>query len=595
MLPASGFSSIPHLRKPRVLPNSKPSRYHEIHAALFRVFMRLQRWIISTLLVLLVLAVYWPVKNYDFVNVNDFEYVSKNDHINADFSWPGVRWALTSQVAANWHPVTVFSHMLDCQIYGLNAGGHHFTSVLLHLASVLLLFSILLKMTTKTPEDLAANFWPCAVVTALFALHPLRVESVVWISERKDVLSVFFFMLTLWSYLHYVKKKEAKSKGGTWYFLALLFFALGLMSKPMLVTLPCALLLLDYWPLKRVRVESESEAFSFGKLFLEKIPFFLLTVVFSVVTFLTQKGAGAMGSLEKLPISARLANAMVSYARYLGKTVWPDSLAGLYPMPEGWAAWKIAGAVALFVTLSLFAIFNVRRKPYLFMGWFWFVGMLVPVIGLVQVGTQAMADRFTYLPSIGLFMAVVWGLSDIFAAWNKRVLIPVTGAILAVGCVAVTANQVHYWQDTETLLQHTVALTGKNPRANATLGTTFANKNQWAEAERHLGKAIEEKPDFAEAYGDLGGVYARQGKLDDAQHAYEKALQLKPALPLAHFGLANIYRDIGRTQDAMREYRNTLNILSNNELYDILAYSGGFNTATLAGVCRNNIERLKTA
>ncbi len=534
--------------------------------------MKLNRLHISMLLVIVVLAVYWPVRGYDFVNVNDFEYVTRNAHVINGLSWANVTWAFKSQVAGNWHPLTLLSHMLDCQWYGVNAGAHHFTSVLLHMANTVLLFWVLLRITGKKEEP-NSNLWPCALVAALFALHPLRVESVVWISERKDVLCAFFFLLTIGAYVRYVEK----SKVG-WYTLSLLFFAFGLMSKPMLVTLPCVLLLLDYWPLGRTGMV---------KLLLEKIPFFLLTVVLSVVTFLVQKSVGAVGALEKLPVTARLANAMVSYARYLSKTVWSDSLSALYPIPDGWAAWQVGGAVILFVGLSLLAIWSVRRRKYLFVGWFWFAGMLVPVIGLIQVGQQAMADRYTYLPSIGLFMAVVWGLDEFFSFWGKRFLLVILGVILTVGCIATTAVQVRYWRDTQTLIQRTVDVTGKNPRANALLGTTLANLGKPEEAVVYLERAVQDKPDFAEAHGDLAMVLAKLGKIDEAKKSYETALRLKSSLPLAHYGLANILSREGQLDEAISHYDEAVRLKTNfAEAHASLAalyYKQGKNEAAALG------------
>ena len=491
-----------------------------------------------------VLAVYWPVKSYDFVNINDFDYVTKNEHIKNGFSIAAVKWALTSQVAGNWHPLTMLSHMLDCQLYGLDAGWHHLTSVWLHAASSVLLFWVLLRLIAAKDEqgnDDPATFWLCTFVTVIFAFHPLRVESVVWISERKDVLSALFFMLTLWAYVRYVKE----AKGLEWYLASLLFFALGLMSKPMLVTLPCVLLLIDYWPLKRFY-----DLKSFTAKLVEKIPFFLLTIGLSIATFMVQKKVGAMGSLEKLSITARLTNAIFSYGRYLEKTVWPSSLAVLYPMPEHWVKWQVAVSAGVFLALSILAVWTVRRRPYIFVGWFWFVGMLVPVIGLVQVGTQAMADRFTYLPCIGLLIAIAWGLNDGLTKLRHPIILPIITAILAISCLAATTVQLPYWHNTQTLLQRTVAVTGKNPRANATLGTTFANDGKWAEAEHYLRQAITEKPDFAEAHADLAGVYARQGKMAEAEENYQVALRLKEAQPLAHFGFANLLMKKGLLEDA---------------------------------------------
>ena len=399
----------------------------------------LQVWVCLGL-VLITLAVFAPTVTFSFLEYDDNVYVVTNPHVLAGLTGPNIGWAFRSINASNWHPLTWLSHMLDCQLYGRWAGGHHLTSLLLHLANTLLLFRLWQRIT--------GALWRSAFVAALFAVHPLHVESVAWVAERKDVLSAFFFLLTLWAYVRYAEKSVVsgqwsvvssdqttdyglratdhgpRSTGGSriFYLLSLLFFALGLMSKPMLVTLPFVLLLLDYWPLGRMQKEEgrmqKAEGrrrFSFilhpsSFILLEKLPFLALSTASSLATVYAQSQSGALLPLEKFPLGLRLANALVSYARYLGKTLWPEHLAAFYPHPVHWPAWQVVGAGLLLAGVSIAAIALARRAPYLFTGWFWYLGMLIPVIGLVQVGSQAMADRYMYLPALGLFLATAWGV-----------------------------------------------------------------------------------------------------------------------------------------------------------------------------------------
>ncbi|MHC4194038.1 MAG: glycosyltransferase family 39 protein [Planctomycetota bacterium] len=358
-------------------------------------------------LVLATLAVYWQVHNYGFVNYDDPAYVSENQNIKSGITWDSIKWALTAGYAANWHPLTWLSHMLDWQLFGTDAGGHHLTNLFLHIANSLLLFTVLKRMTSA--------LWPSAFVAALFALHPLHVESVAWITERKDVLSTFFWMLTVAAYLRYV---ERPSLGR--YLLTLSLFALGLMAKPMLVTLPFVLLLLDHWPLgrfqlaqavedsdgQRLKLVSVSSRWKMSyRLVLEKVPFFALSAISSVVTFIVQRSAGAVTPVEKLPSHIRVINALTSYLVYIQKMIWPSRLAMFYPYPDKTRLmWQAIAFAPFFVFFSVAAIFLMHRRKYLFTGWLWYLGTLVPVIGLIQVGSQACADRYTYVPLIGLFV-----------------------------------------------------------------------------------------------------------------------------------------------------------------------------------------------
>jgi len=359
-------------------------------------------------------AVYWPVGGYDFTNFDDPGYVSENPHVLAGLTWEGVRWAFTNAQEANWHPLTWLSHMLDCQLFGPSAGRHHLVNVGLHALSILLLFLVLARMTGRR--------WPSAMVAALFALHPLHVESVAWISERKDVLSALFWMLTMGAYVLYAERPSVIR-----YLPVFVFLALGLMAKPMLVTLPFVLLLLDFWPLGRLKgaAATGKEASGFpwrraGRLVLEKAPLLVLAAAASGVAYLVQQKIGAMEFGARVPWTGRLANAVMAYVTYLVKAVWPGGLAVFYPYDEHLPAWEVGLASAALAAVTALVVWQGRRRPYLAVGWFWYVGTLVPVIGLVQVGGHAMADRYTYIPLIGIFVAAAWGAADLTAAWPGR-------------------------------------------------------------------------------------------------------------------------------------------------------------------------------
>jgi protein O-mannosyl-transferase len=536
------------------------------------------RWI-SVALALITVAVYWPVVTCDFVRIDDWVYVSENADVNAGLSWRGVAWAFRSRLAGNWHPLTTLSHMLDCQVYGLRAGGHHFTNLLFHAANTVLLFVVLRRMTGAT--------WRSALVAALFALHPLRVESVAWVSERKDVLSGFFFLLTLWAYARYVEVQSLESRVlsleskveaapdtfhlSRFYALSLVFFALGLMSKPMLVTVPFVLLLLDYWPLQRLgeaRIREAESRFTrhaprstLLALVLEKLPFFALATAASVVAFLTQKGGGAVLNLHTFPLPARLSNAIISYARYLGKTLWPDSLAVFYQYPGGWAAWKVLGATALFAGLSLAAIGLARRRPYVFVGWFWFAGMLVPVIGLVQVGCQALADRYTYLPQIGLLVIVSWGLTELLASRASRRLMVSGAAALLLASAVTTSLQLRHWKNSQALFDHALRVTEHNAPAHYCLGYILETQGKTNEAFVQYTQALSDASDFVEAHRGLAGLLASQGRLPEAAAEYRLALDRRPGFAQAHYGLADVLVKQGQVDDAINHYAAALGAL----------------------------------
>src|SRR6266581_139950 len=406
-------------------------------------------------------AVFGQTLRHDFVNYDDPRYVYQNTRITSGLSIAGIGWAFAHIHSENWHPLTTISHMLDCQLYGLKAGWHHFSNVLLHAIASILLFFALQRMT--------GAFWRSAFVAAVFAIHPLRIESVAWIAERKDVLSGVFFMLTLLAYLYY----ERLPRTGR-YLLVVFVFACGLMSKPMLVTLPFVLLLLDYWPLDRIKGQV-------SKRVLEKIPLIALSAISSVATLVAQKGA--VGYTEELPVLERINNALVSYVLYIWQMLWPVNLAVFYPHPENrLPLWQISLSLLLLLCITAVAIALRKQRPYLITGWLWYLGALVPVIGLVQVGWQGRADRYTYLPQIGLYIAVTWALTDLTTSWRHQRTILGVAALLTIGLLSWGACvQTWYWRDSETLFKHTLAVTTKNDVAENNLGIVFLQKGQLAE------------------------------------------------------------------------------------------------------------------
>jgi tetratricopeptide (TPR) repeat protein len=531
-----------------------------------------------------VLAAFWPAIQSGFLTLDDGGYVTQNGHVREGLSFQGLVWAFSTASQSNWHPLTWLSHMLDCQLFGLRAWGHHLTNVLLHAANALLLFVILARMTGAAGRSF--------MVATLFALHPLRVESVAWVAERKDVLSMFFFLLTLGAYWKYVKQVQARfprteervaaaetrraqerlnaSQGNRviagWpeYLLALLLFALGLMSKPILVTVPFVLLLLDYWPLRRLAGPNTFPA-GLGRLLLEKIPFLALATVSSVVTFLVQEQGGAVQSFVRLTLSGRIENALVAYVRYLGKTLWPTRLAVFYPMPDSWPLVLVVLAALLLVGVTAFALILWKRIPYLPVGWGWFLGTSVPVIGLVQVGWQSMADRYSYLPSIGLLILLVWGISDLAQQWRPVRYFRNMGApAVVVALFVLTFRQAAYWHDNEALFAHAVAVTDGNFLAYDWLGTTLCAQHRVEEAIPKLERATGLKPNYATAHNDLGYALLLQGRVERAIPELRRALELNPRFAEAHKNLAAALQRHGSLDEALAQFDAYLAIRTND-------------------------------
>jgi Tfp pilus assembly protein PilF len=479
--------------------------------------------LLGLLLVAVTLAVFWPVVHCDFLNYDDPDYFTANPHVQTGLTSANVAWAFTTGHAGNWHPLTWLSLMLDAEWSGPGPAGPHFTNLLFHTANTVLLFLLLRRLT--------AAAWRSALVAALFALHPLHVESVAWVAERKDVLSAFFGLLTLLAYTRYAQGRSApNSQPSTLnYLLALFFFALGLMSKPMLVTLPFLMLLLDWWPLKRIS-GFRLPISGLKHLLLEKIPFFVLSAASCAVTFIVQQKGGAVAALVKIPMTGRLENALVSIARYLGKTFWPVSLASPYPLPGHWPVLTVLLAFALVAGLCVAAVGFRKRFPFAFTGWFWFAGMLVPVIGLIQVGNAALADRYTYLPLIGVFIILVWGTGEAVANW--RLPRPVVAAITLLLLLAAgwrTRNQIGCWQNSGTLFTHTLAVTQNNYVAENNLGTWLSGTGHIPEAMDRFRRSLQIQPDNPDALFNLGNAFARLANWDEAITNYQRALQIAPA------------------------------------------------------------------
>ena len=495
------------------------------------------------MLVVATFAAYSRVGTFDFNNFDDPDYVVKNDVVQRGLTLEGTKWALTTGFMGNWHPLTWLSHMLDCELFGVDAGAHHITSLVIHCINTILLFWILYRYTGKLERS--------AFVAGLFALHPLHVESVAWISERKDVLSTLFWLLTMWSYLRYVERRSV------WRYLPIaFFFALGLMSKPMLVTLPFVLLLLDYWPLQRWRTRAD-----WRRAVIEKAPLFILTVASCLITFAVQKEGGAVGSLEKFSLGTRLGNALVAYTAYIGKALLPENLAVFYPHPEGWPLWQVGGGAIILGVISAVALALARRAPYMIVGWLWFVGTLVPVIGLIQVGDQAYADRYTYIPLVGLFVAIVWGIADASLRFRWPVFaLRATGVAGLIVCAGVTSAQVNHWRNTETLFGHALEVTKDNHVAHYNLGQSLSLSGRIQEAVEHYHATLRLKPDHEGAHNNLGLTYAIYGRWSEATNHYAQALRANTNNADALFNMAMALSRLRDTNNALAHLRRVLEL-----------------------------------
>jgi tetratricopeptide (TPR) repeat protein len=486
-----------------------------------------------------VIALYGRVLGYEFINLDDDVYVYANDHVKAGLTFDGFRWAWADVSTGNWHPLTWLSHMLDVQLFGVSAGSHHFMNVLWHAANSAVLMAALWFMT--------GCVWRSAFVAALFALHPLRVESVAWVAERKDVLSSFFYLSAMWAYAWYTKRPHGWAR----YMAVLTLFALGLMAKASVVTAPFLFLLLDYWPLRRKE--------PLAILVREKTPFFALAAAVSVVTYLGQKQAGAMRSIENVAVAERIANALASYVRYLGKIFWPHPLAVVYPFRADLPVLNVLASGILLAVITVLVVLRGRPMPYLAVGWFWFLGTMVPMIGFVQVGWQAYADRYTYLPCIGIFIALVWMAADLIELqkWRRNVAVGVAVTLLPVLALA-TWSQLPYWHDDLTLFQHAMDTTSDNPLAQYHVGDDLVELGRNREAIPHLEEMIRLRPKFYAGYFTLAKAQAAEGQMDLAAQNFSEALQFRPAYPEAYYSRALTLLKSGDAASAERDFRAAL-------------------------------------
>lgn len=502
------------------------------------------RILICIVLSILVLISYWEVTENQFIAFDDPQYVTENLQVQKGLTRETAAWAFTTSHASNWHPLTWISLMLDRELSGRNAAGYHWTSVILHLLAGLVLFLALTRMT--------ASPWPSGFVAALFLIHPLHVESVAWVAERKDVLSGLFWMTGIWCYARY-----AERPGLVRYLWVVFSFVCGLLSKPMVVTFPFVLLLIDWWPLGRM-VNGKAK---WTRLIGEKIPLILLSAAASLITFLVQKESQAIAPLSAIPFGDRMANATVSYVAYLGKMFWPAGLSIFYPYNAPPPAGYLVSAIALLILITVVALVQLRRRPYLMVGWLWYLGTLIPVIGLVQVGSQAMADRYTYLPLVGVFIMAAWGFMEILHGyrWNRAIWGSVSAAIL-ISLLYLTQLQVGYWKDTATLFGSALLTTERNFMAHQILAEALAKSGQWKSAENHYREAIRIKPHFKQAYNNLGHLLMNQVRLDEAAPLFEKTLQIDPAFVPAMKNLGDVRMRQGKLADAITLYRKAASL-----------------------------------
>ena len=549
------------------------------------------KFIICVFLVISTLAVYWQVQDHEFVNYDDNLYIKENGHVKAGLTGESIVWALTTSYASNWHPMTWLSHMLDYELYGDRPKGHLLTNVLLHIINALLLFMVLFRLT--------GAIWQSAFVAVLFALHPINVGSVAWVAERKNVLSTLFWLLTMWVYISYVNKPSIKKYG--W---VALFLALGLMSKPMLVTLPFVLLLLDYWPLRRWNIkningpiEQTTNSVPLPRLILEKVPLFLLVIGSILTTLIVQKMGGAVKSFDVYPLKERIINALVSYVSYLQKMVWPSNLSIFYPHPLGaLPVWKEILCGMVLVGITIFAVKWIRKAPYFAVGWFWYLGTLVPVIGIVQVGAQAMADRYAYVPLIGIFIILAWGVSDLLEKWDPRKkALPIAAGVVIPVLMVVAWVQVGHWKNSITLFKHAISVT-KNPypsfsTAHNNLGYALELKGDIGAAITHYKTAIKINPGENRGYNNIGKILSGISRFEEAKIYYKAAIahhrttiKINPNDARAYTKLAYFFEKIGNIDAAITQYKTAIKINPNyattyNNLGAALAQQGSLKEA----------------
>jgi tetratricopeptide (TPR) repeat protein len=520
--------------------------------------------IIHLALALAILAVFFQLLGSDFITFDDAHYVSENPYVRTGLTRDNIIWAFTPGEFGYWHPVTWLSHMLDCQIYGMDPGMHHLTNVLIHVANTLLLFLILSRLT--------GALWKSAFVAALFALHPLNVDSVAWIAERKNLLSTLFWLLTMWAYVRYAHRKAILP-----YLLALVLFALGLLAKPMLVTLPFVLLLLDYWPLDRLHLGRLCEdidrqagqpethinpASALLHLLWEKIPFFVLSAASIGLSYWSSDKLATTISTGLVPIRLRIANALVSYITYISRAIFPQKLAVFYPYPQAVPLAHSITALIVLVCVTVVFVWVFRKKRYLTLGWLWYLGTLVPVIGLVQVGLwPAFADRWAYVPLIGIFVIVAWAVPDVLAGWRfRKVALALSAAVVLLALAVCTHLQLRYWRSSTALFQHAIDVTDDNYQAHFSMIKPLLKEGKFAQAIEHGQKSLELNPSYASAHNSLGAVLLESGRLDEAFIHLRKALQLKPHFPAAHVNLGALFVKRDKLDQAVEHFSEALSL-----------------------------------
>ena len=509
--------------------------------------VRRQTLLIALGLVLLTAAVFQQVTGFNFLSFDDARYIPDNPMVSNGLSFNGILWAFSTRHHGYWHPITWIVHMLNCQFFGLNAGAHHTMNLLFHIVNVLLLFGLLIRLTGRTGRS--------AFVTALFAIHPMHVESVAWIAELKDVLSTMFWLWTVWVYAIYIQNKARK-----FYWLAIVLYAVGLMAKPMIVTLPLILLLLDFWPLNRLSSEN------WRSRVVEKAPFFVLAGISAIVTFLTTAYGGVVGSVAQYPITARVSNVITAYGMYLSKFAWPHHLACLYPYDMNLSTGKIFASVLIILLITGLAMATAKRHPYVLTGWFWFLVMLLPVIGIIQAGPQSMADRYSYLSYVGLFIMITWSVSD-WANQSLRLgrVLPVLGIVIILALAVRARSQVQTWKDSLTLFRHAAEVTTDNYMAYNNLGILLADEGQLDEAIVQYRQALSLCPQFAYTQNNLGNALIQKNELDEAITHFNEALRLNPNYAEARNNLGIALAKQGRWDEAIHCFLAALKANPDNE------------------------------
>lgn len=575
-------SAPDHTGAPGGAPSAKSAPDPGLPSTASRASRRGVWAVLGALLLLLVLWAFFPVIQHPFCYLDDDAYVAQNAQVQRGLTWDGLVWAFGRLHGAHtyWHPLTWISHMLDCQVFGVKPMGHHLVNLLLHVLNTALVFVVFWQVTGAPGR--------CLLLAALFALHPLQVDTVAWVAERKNLLATVFWLLTIWTYARYAQEAQAQRPAGNvkmragphpapgnaplasrpplralFYLLSVILFALGLMCKPVLVTLPLVLLLVDYWPLRRFQPRSGRRVGSVaGRLVWEKIPFLVLAAASSGITVAAHRALGMWeNAAAALSMGFRVENALVAYCRYIGKAIWPSNLAIFYPLPDAWPMWLVGLCGLGLLAASGLALGCARNRPYGFVGWFWFVGVLVPFIGLIQAGQQAMADRFAYVPLLGLFLVLVWAAHDLLQGWRHgTVAFAAAGVGAVLLCTAITRRQIGYWTDGETLFRHAAAVTDSNAVVLNCLGIAQDRKGQTAAAIALYRQAIALQPKWFSPHFNLGTAFNESGRFAEAAREFEEALILRPRLADAHKGLGFALYNMGRLDDAIRHYQEAIRL-----------------------------------